>query len=460
MSLLKTILIPSWLQKLDRYLLLHKPFLWSVKLHYVLYHVLLVTALAISALGSMPLSISEINDPTDSVIGFSFFVLIGFLYWCYVQQKHISEYFFIQSRRGASWQQVMALSSVLFLFAVPSMSVIIQHEMRVRSLISKEELAKDLTALNNADVFIGDNLQKLHSIGLPLKQTADSLATKLERTNENNYSIGDIYFSFNYYKPHLIQAQYIDRNNPKAQMASTHIYVKDMRYVLRLPEKEQIQIIEAFYKTLIKYNGSSFATWPEAHDVLKAARGEIEVPQHWEELTRDNYAQQNLIHLIEAHNWNTKKTNAALLWTYLCVFLAILYGFGLLIFTFRLLTWRQFLGSCLVSLLAMCMCMVFGYGSDAIIPGAILSVLIITGFLGFKFKGIYTFFSISALTSVNFWSFVLGVTGMLGLESKLQLYTSNAMWVNLILVWVILHATVVLPNIYRAIQHNIAAPTR
>ncbi len=456
MNKFKSFLIPQWLKDFDKQLLLHFPLLWASRIHFAAYFLFFYTLFGVGIVALAPVEASHVPDTYAVTIAIFFFALGGFLYWLYAQNKHISEYGFGKQHQFVSLGQVglFVVSSLLFL--LPFLFVHLTSKARIRAAVSREELLADIKALTEADAFSGENLEKLNAYKLPLAQVADSV-NRADGDERYNYA----HLRYNFYKPFDLSNDYKQTLHP---YKNNYLEYKSIEEVLRLPKAEQIRIIDAFIKTMRKYQHTSVymgEEWPSAQTVYLAAIGDIETPPDWTG-THSQMAKDNIDRIWDAHQ--SLFADIEPLWMAFCFFLAACYAFGLFLFAFRLLKWKIFMASVVISCSALFFSTSLGYsmgsGSDG--SGVLLmSVLALIGLgvLGFLFMRVYPKTALAALAAFNFWSFIWPIACLMYVDPDIATLETSAVMATLPLIIIVLHIFIVLRNSYKYICAGLANPS-
>lgn len=142
-------LIPNFLKKLDRHLLLNHRLIWETKFHFVLFYGLLAFG-GYTLLGLIyPISLkSSLPDPVSVgiIAGIPAFILL--CYWIYTQAQYAIESDFGRLFSGlAQWRFLIYFSSIL-IFIAPATHLGFLINDRIANLVEGKELDEDVLSLN------------------------------------------------------------------------------------------------------------------------------------------------------------------------------------------------------------------------------------------------------------------------------------------------------------------------
>lgn len=149
--------IPGFLKKLDRHLLLHRPGLWSSRIHYVLFFGLIALGIAILRATVLRVQPSDVPNPE---IGFAILTipaLAALVFWAWQLSMFSLEkrHGILQTGFSLQNQLVFAVGVVLFAMLPFSYSSITAD--KARKVVPKHELIQDVNALNlGSRYFPGD----------------------------------------------------------------------------------------------------------------------------------------------------------------------------------------------------------------------------------------------------------------------------------------------------------------
>lgn len=139
-------LIPTFLKRLDHYLLIHYPLLWVSKVHYVLFYSMLALSLGGLFVYFYPLTpASYLPTYEESLLVGALLVLPAAIYWIYLQvvykvnSRHFR--FFAQAQFALYF-----LCFSIFTFLPFAFSAMVNE--KIANLVTYEELIEDINALN------------------------------------------------------------------------------------------------------------------------------------------------------------------------------------------------------------------------------------------------------------------------------------------------------------------------
>jgi hypothetical protein len=147
------ILTPSWLKRLDKYLLLNHPAIWASRIHYVLFFGGVGMGLLLAKAWLGPLSLSNIPDPD-----FHFWlaavpcILLLPLLTYQLSLFRLESKFGLRPSGYPAFQQISLAVSLALLFLIPL--VYAQHlNFRIGSERSASQLSQELNQLHMGDVY-------------------------------------------------------------------------------------------------------------------------------------------------------------------------------------------------------------------------------------------------------------------------------------------------------------------
>ena len=140
------ILIPPFLKKIDKDLLLNHPGIWSTKVHFVLFYVLLGMAFS-TLLAMIQVNIKNLSDPDHTVFMF-IPAIAGLIFWLFrVVQFNVERGFGMSSGVEMLKRQAIYGLCVLMFAALP-----FYHGYMVgyfnANVLSDQELAEDINVIN------------------------------------------------------------------------------------------------------------------------------------------------------------------------------------------------------------------------------------------------------------------------------------------------------------------------
>lgn len=213
------ILVPSFLKRLDHYLLLHYRLLWISKIHYVLFYSALTLVLGGVLIYTYPLT-SASDLPEMSVV---LLIVIGLVapacvYWVYWQTVYGVESDFGLRFRGIAYLR-FALQFLCFgILGSLTLALTFLVEHRIVNLASEEELVNDLNILNIGNPYMpsrteGDTLWndcRFYQKRVKSSDTDDSLNQSVTLYTLNLIIIGrdtvkafTMYNNFVYFIPYI-----------------------------------------------------------------------------------------------------------------------------------------------------------------------------------------------------------------------------------------------------------------
>lgn len=242
MKKLFNFLTPSFLQKLDHYLLLNNRLLWISKIHYIAFFAYCIVACSALYLVFVPRLPFELPSEQVVVLSSSLVVAVGVLFWIY---KQIS--FDIETGYGQTFgllaQSRLVLSTVcLLLFAgivEVNRSIL---SWKTATIVSDSELREDINALNLGNYFF------------PTYDREDnSLLTKRQFDSLYEYNdVTDIY-DYSYFTPYF----YANKDsNAYANFSEGVLSDEELKAVLKkTTQNNRLEIIDKYMKTYSKYGG-------------------------------------------------------------------------------------------------------------------------------------------------------------------------------------------------------------
>lgn len=144
---------PQFLQRYDRYLLLHYPDIWASRIHIVLFYggALLATVLLHALI--RPISLDNLPDPTQQFLLAALPSLLAFGPFAYhISLFSVEKDFGLQASGFGIRQQLSLGVSILLLAAIPFLYASIISE-RIADKVSDQELVQDNQYLNLGDVY-------------------------------------------------------------------------------------------------------------------------------------------------------------------------------------------------------------------------------------------------------------------------------------------------------------------
>ncbi|MDJ0898142.1 MAG: hypothetical protein QNJ55_04975 [Xenococcus sp. MO_188.B8] len=140
-NLLQFILNPKFLRKIDRYLLLNRPFLWSTRVHYVLYYGLLINIISI-LLTFILIQPDQIDELTQFIVFFLFlFEIFTFFFWLFRQSIFNLEQDYGEQRHffRRSFLEIIIYAFCIFIIFSPSLIVPIPAIYKIANKIEINE---------------------------------------------------------------------------------------------------------------------------------------------------------------------------------------------------------------------------------------------------------------------------------------------------------------------------------
>ncbi|MBX7241615.1 MAG: hypothetical protein K1X92_07690 [Bacteroidia bacterium] len=220
-------LTPPFLKKLDKYLLLNRPNLWSTQIHHLLFWGSILNGLLIFAGFWYPVKLNDVPHTEEVSFLTVIPVLIAFLAWVYKMSLHKAEAVFGQTNTSIQNRNVLIyLLGIFFLFSGPVIFGISLNK-KIRTLISPEELVQDINTLNTG-----------HTLMFPLP----------EKDSENVHL----------YLQNWIDVYFNDPVPYTNQVMSKEECLKWGERNIK-SESEKLDYLLKFEKTIIKYNPDPFS---------------------------------------------------------------------------------------------------------------------------------------------------------------------------------------------------------
>lgn len=147
-KIIRRILFPQSLQKLDRLFLLYRPRLWALKLHYICYHALLVNILIAFLTLIFPIPIYDLYS--FSTIGFVIIGIGAFIVifaWVDEQYKYNIEKEYGNFLKINAFLEILGYSICIALVTSTSIIFFLLMELKVSIVIPQTELSIDLLML-------------------------------------------------------------------------------------------------------------------------------------------------------------------------------------------------------------------------------------------------------------------------------------------------------------------------
>ncbi|MDX2248576.1 MAG: hypothetical protein SF052_17455 [Bacteroidia bacterium] len=145
-------LIPLFLRNLDHQLLTNRPGLWATRIHYVLYFMIIGGGLLFLQAITRSIRLTDVPNPDINTMILIIPMGIAFLFWAYRVSLFQIEKTFGLISEGKIRNQIIYAGVILALGFAPVVYGYILNQ-RIKQQISKEELIRDINALN-----IGENL--------------------------------------------------------------------------------------------------------------------------------------------------------------------------------------------------------------------------------------------------------------------------------------------------------------
>ncbi len=197
MAMLNRPMVPSFLQKLDNWLLRHHPTIWQSRIHLALYYILL-TGIVITAI--CYLSFNDARRDTEIGGWITFTVLIsilGLVFWLIYLLR------FNVFKRFGQWKPLDALISFVLYFIVTAGLVGLNfippmvQTFRANQQYSDAEIIKDINDINVTACLLEYDILPLEwssdtcIVSATIDRSADAEATRPLQTIYNNYRITD-----------------------------------------------------------------------------------------------------------------------------------------------------------------------------------------------------------------------------------------------------------------------------
>lgn len=190
-------MVPSFLQKLDNWLLRHQPTIWQTRIHLALWYILL-TGILLTALCYVSFNDARRDTEIGGWITFTVLIsILGLVFWLIYLLR------FNVFKRFGQWKPLDALVSFVLYFIVSAGLVGLNfipplvQTFRANQQYSDAEIIKDINDLNiNAclleyDILPLDWSSDTCIVTLTFDRSADAEATRPLETIYNNYRITD-----------------------------------------------------------------------------------------------------------------------------------------------------------------------------------------------------------------------------------------------------------------------------
>lgn len=197
MAMLNRPMVPSFLQKLDNWLLRHHPTIWQTRVHLALYYILL-TGIVITALCYVSFNDARRDTEIGGWITFTVLIsILGLVIWLIYLLR------FNVFKRFGQWKPLDALVSFLLYFVVSAGLVglnfipPIVQTFRANQQYSETEIIKDINDLNVTACLLEYDILPLQwqpdtcKVSNRIEQSADAEATRPLQTVNNYYRVVD-----------------------------------------------------------------------------------------------------------------------------------------------------------------------------------------------------------------------------------------------------------------------------
>ena len=151
-------LIPPFLKKLDKYLLLNYPLVWVSRIHYVLFIGLIMSVFSAIVGAAIPLNINHMQDLGLWYFLFTLLAVVAFCFWIY---RNVT--FNIEKKFGKrNWTDeykvfILNFTCVLIFFSFPFLFTGI-YNYRIAHTFTDEEFVDDINKMNIGETYIISNL--------------------------------------------------------------------------------------------------------------------------------------------------------------------------------------------------------------------------------------------------------------------------------------------------------------
>ncbi len=226
---------PSFLAKLDTYLLIRYPIIWSLKLHYGLIFIL-ITAWLLFLITLIPLNLADpyIDFKNDEYIIQALAVLfIPVVLWISLSlqynafdQPHMLKSGAVRYSLMGSWSLFLLVTVIIILYDY-------RMNARIAKVISTDELVNDILILNR-----GDALLFISPEEIPSAHSDSNPYTYWKHDNRL------LYFPF----PHL--------HPPVNEQEHQQLKITLIKYLQQVSDTDIRQLITLYINTLAKYNGT------------------------------------------------------------------------------------------------------------------------------------------------------------------------------------------------------------
>lgn len=151
-------LVPAFLKRLDKYLLLHQPEIWISKIHYVVFYCLLIF---VAVFGFTYILEVQKNDVPTYELAWAFLslpLLVGLVIWIrkVVQYNPIRE--FPQTNIGAEYKLLMAVFIGFLMFFLIPFGSTSAGKLKVNAVISDVEYKTDSLAFERVKFLFENNI--------------------------------------------------------------------------------------------------------------------------------------------------------------------------------------------------------------------------------------------------------------------------------------------------------------
>ncbi len=250
---------PPFLKKLDKYLLLNHPNLWSTQIHHLLFWAVAMNGLTIFSGFWFPVSENDVPNSEQVSVFTVIPILIAFLFWVYKISLHKAEAQFGQISTIMQHRNVLIyLFGIALLFSGPIIFDIALQK-KISTLVLPNELVKDINLLN----------------------TGQALLSPLPEKNEYLYS------------QNWVEADFLEDTRYAQEILSKEQVLKWIEKNIK-SESEKAEYLKTFERTVNKYSSTHF-------DLNEESNPELDMSEY-HYIPDDYKIQRNIHRIVNAHN--------------------------------------------------------------------------------------------------------------------------------------------------------------
>lgn len=311
---------PTFIKKIDTWLIKNYPAVWVTRIHYVLFCFLCLSLFCFLIGSLIPV---DLKDNNTSVLWYSLLLIACFILSWYWGFKYIV--FNIEKRFGLTsitqvyFNALLTLTCVYLLTIIPNFYVY-AHNQKFKNAVSDKQLFIDIALMNSLEPYVPTNLYNYEN-------TFDTLL-KLNKSNIRHYK------NFNDYTPYTLNNYDYKNYSDNGEISFSNVKpIYDKKYLIKLIN-QHIAVCEK-YKVSATIDASAVA------DTFI-----VNYKAGWR-INNNNYSNdyyKNNIKDVFRNIYNAKLDYPFYLQPdYLYVQLYIVLTLTLLIWLFKLTYWRQYL---------------------------------------------------------------------------------------------------------------------